>query len=1039
MEQSSHPRHQSLQAAPPSAVFTHALDQIGLFPLQAKLVVGEADDPAEDEADRVADEVMRMPDAATQTLQRCACGGAAEPDGECAACKAQRLEVQRKSEASEVGAAPAIVDAVLRSPGQPLDAQTRRFMEPRFGHDFSNVRVHIGDTAARSAQAVRAKAYTVGQDVVFGEGEHAPGSAGGKALLAHELTHTIQQTAATGYPRKMWRFEAPVHEAGERQGLTSEGSGAPSPNGLTNEEASAVYMGNWMRDLNQVFVPLIVGIMPANVAFAAMSYMAAKKFGMAMTPEQFGYYLLQNTLTARLASSDGDDSFQISPTSVLRACPAPTARPNPYVTQAESVEPGDGRIGNSASPNLYTVDQTGTAAWIRRTNMHIERRLELAARQGRNPDGMLHFGAALHAIEDFFAHSNWIEIAINQLMSEDRSLLPALSGEMRQVFTYTDAQTVGTDERGQPMVRQVLMSGSFTGTDTQISLSSEFVKFLSTPLSPPASAEERHVEERFIEMLLNAFENQLRNDRTFADGIRGILSEGGVPEVMIPTILALPLANIYSMTRLPIPDVIRNNILNPIQSLYRDQLSRQILQPMGQRLQAEALNARVADTSLINFERDSEHRRRQTVAQVSEAERQRMRQTQRFTGRTPEQQNAEAQATAGRHADALQATPERIVAGPSHSQIAKDHPNSPFFGLAFRLKSEAVRRLRQHMVSAWAAQAGGMVMPFNFDFGNFPQVSGLPDEQTQAANENRNLYHATRQQRGRQAQESLGRGNRIVSQGGDMPVEQGYPATSFRPYDITSMRHDLAEQFRVTASGLRAAAGAPDTITSALQQMRRFIQLLDAKSERSQQAQAMLDRASQMPHQARNSIDAVAGLTELASRLEGYASRVGTTTTIRERWAVNALLVATRDTAINQLAHTPSVRSGLAASILVMLNDVVAKTTPAYSMEQRAVIEGAHLSGHHGPAGDIPTSVIDLGDARIATDPAWNAGQRPTAVVALIEESRTLINHPSENRWWVGLVTDYVRRNQAQILADIEARNLGFATFWRPGMRRQDH
>src|SRR6185437_8114002 len=79
--------------------------------------------------------------------------------------------------------------------GQPLDRDTRAFMEPRFGHDFSKVRVHCDSRAAQSADAVNARAYAVGDDIVFGRGEYAPESAQGKSLMAHELAHVVQHSA----------------------------------------------------------------------------------------------------------------------------------------------------------------------------------------------------------------------------------------------------------------------------------------------------------------------------------------------------------------------------------------------------------------------------------------------------------------------------------------------------------------------------------------------------------------------------------------------------------------------------------------------------------------------------------------------------------------------------------------------------------------------------------------------------------------------------------------------------------------------------
>ncbi len=118
-------------------------------------------------------------------LQRkpvCACGGG------CPRCKAE-YPIAAASET-----VPPIIHEVLSSPGQPLDMDTRAFMEPRFGYDFGQVRVHTDAKAAQSARAVSALAYTVGRDVVFAEGRYDPGTRQGRKLLTHELTHTIQQS-----------------------------------------------------------------------------------------------------------------------------------------------------------------------------------------------------------------------------------------------------------------------------------------------------------------------------------------------------------------------------------------------------------------------------------------------------------------------------------------------------------------------------------------------------------------------------------------------------------------------------------------------------------------------------------------------------------------------------------------------------------------------------------------------------------------------------------------------------------------------------
>jgi hypothetical protein len=133
-------------------------------------------------------------------LQRKCGGGTPGPSGECEASRRKRLQraINHQSTLNpHHSEAPPIVQEVLRSSGQPLDAATRAFMEPRFGHDFSQVRIHTDARAAESARAVNALAYTVGQDVVFAVNRYSPCTADGQKLLAHELVHTMQQTSGS--------------------------------------------------------------------------------------------------------------------------------------------------------------------------------------------------------------------------------------------------------------------------------------------------------------------------------------------------------------------------------------------------------------------------------------------------------------------------------------------------------------------------------------------------------------------------------------------------------------------------------------------------------------------------------------------------------------------------------------------------------------------------------------------------------------------------------------------------------------------------
>ncbi len=154
------------------------------FVLQPKLQLNQADDPYEREADQVSSEVMQSQKSPETSLAQ------------------SPLAVQGRVMGNEAGLqeAPLLVDEALHSSGHPLDHGTREFFENRFGYQFGDVRVHSDARAAESAQAIDAMAYTVGRDVVFGAGRYAPSAQSGKQLLAHELTHVVQQSGAAGKP-----------------------------------------------------------------------------------------------------------------------------------------------------------------------------------------------------------------------------------------------------------------------------------------------------------------------------------------------------------------------------------------------------------------------------------------------------------------------------------------------------------------------------------------------------------------------------------------------------------------------------------------------------------------------------------------------------------------------------------------------------------------------------------------------------------------------------------------------------------------------
>ena len=155
-------------------------------------------------------------------LQRCACGHGHD-GGECPACRARRL-----------GNAASLVHETLNRPGRPLESGVRGELERTLGHDFSAVRVHADETAAASAAAVSAQAYTVGSNVVFGANRYRPALAEGRRLLAHELTHVRQQAgAAPGGPLRV--VDDPAAEAEANRAAASPVR--PVQRALQREEA----------------------------------------------------------------------------------------------------------------------------------------------------------------------------------------------------------------------------------------------------------------------------------------------------------------------------------------------------------------------------------------------------------------------------------------------------------------------------------------------------------------------------------------------------------------------------------------------------------------------------------------------------------------------------------------------------------------------------------------------------------------------------------------------------------------------------------
>jgi hypothetical protein len=183
-------RDSSLHIIENKSVSDQSKKNSGTFFFQPKLSINPPDDRYEREADSVAEHVMRKPinstyfgDVSINSVQRM-----------CTDCKEEELQRKENSK-SEVEAGDELENYIgnINSGGSKLPSNVRSFFEPRFGYDFSNVKIHNDSVASKSAKSINALAYTSGNNIVFNENQFSPETDSGKKLLAHELTHVVQQ------------------------------------------------------------------------------------------------------------------------------------------------------------------------------------------------------------------------------------------------------------------------------------------------------------------------------------------------------------------------------------------------------------------------------------------------------------------------------------------------------------------------------------------------------------------------------------------------------------------------------------------------------------------------------------------------------------------------------------------------------------------------------------------------------------------------------------------------------------------------------
>src|SRR6266699_650897 len=408
--------------------------------------------------------------------------------------KSKKDEVLKRDpvNAAPINAVPPIVDTVLNSPGQSLDTGIRATMEPRFGHDFSQVRIHSDDQAADSARAVNALAYTVGRDVVFSAGQYAPHTSIGQHLIAHELAHTIQQKNISHGGLILPGPTGNTYEQEAKHAAKTLSSGAKisssisiptlqrfAPEGhrkatiesmkgsFSAEEIGLIYEANWERDFSQG---------PAKIANVVTAWKAvkltAKQNKGTPSSDAIEHFkkAVQEVLSTGLAEALGEGLLASYGESLggyrywehmdnpgFSDAEYANARWYGVVSSGEMVYAKTGPVpGYILDSRAYIKDNLVAAVDAYRVWKHGRQRMatsinnwkganppsdygqkkdtrgvvhsrdpiaqettETAIKAGAKSSGATglpfsttdHLGRAMHAMQDFFAHSNWLEMA----------------------------------------------------------------------------------------------------------------------------------------------------------------------------------------------------------------------------------------------------------------------------------------------------------------------------------------------------------------------------------------------------------------------------------------------------------------------------------------------------------------------------------------------------------------------------------------------------------------------------------------------------
>ncbi len=929
----------------------------------------------------------------------------------------------------------------------------------------------------------------------------APSLAGERARAARP--RRIRRSPA---PRRIQRFEAQHHEHIERGALAAP-SAQPGAS-FTDAEATAVYFGNWSRDLSQAFVNSpILHVLGLETLFELLNVVAVNKFGRELNPRDFGVYSPREHID-NPAGQINADLLREGQRQILQAPPSQQfATPEEDISSPEAVR------------RLFTVNEAGLPAYLGRSVQYVEEELSTAADLGRTAEGLMHFGNGLHTIEDLFAHSNYVEIALGSIVDSlglDRELQRELD-ERREDGLDPIETFSGRTAGGRPIV----MTGSFVTADTLISISEAITAFLAE--FDPFSASNSERSQRITKLLLKRYEQLAKTGeageiaRSFMSALasslnkdlarqdqRGAASSEAPPEgaslwsrvaagakglavrlggralgsTWVQSLIArgvnaiglLPLTKIYDFITQKTKEIdqIFEGLLGLLPEALRQWVDKQrnelrerlkapirsAIRFMGQLLQRVFAEATVAESNI-------EVQIRQQIAQnVRDPEARRQ-----LAAATPEQQaallsNPEWCARARMEPAALEALRELVHApdarkigllqdaawcaraglspeqaerlrqmiqapayvrhGPSHSQVAKDHADSPFFGIAAALAGHAVRNLRDLMVAVWEAEGRNRQrdpkLMQNYSDEIPPAIAGrmappgtpahlmTPDQrlaERQAAEEAPHYKELRRRRVG----EALLREGALPESEVDHGVDEALEALEKHIRALGSQLEQLPARLSRIADRIAGVApGAAGELRALAGQLPRGLSDLAEQIDQAGDAEALQRLAARLRALAAEQEGIVARAQEVLRRV---ARRVE---------GADPALRAAADELRSIAAATGSLLPALGQSLRGLADKLAERAaTRARSREQIEAIRGLPpvQTGDWSPE-------LAASHARPAAGHAMSPQRQ-----ALFAYVREVFSHPYDTHWWREVTTRWVNSpgNRERLAAYIRARN----------------